>query len=57
MEGSDFVFNYVHLLYYKCHEINRNCGGSYMDSNDWIKNKKARKNPIKKKITNVFNTL
>ena len=28
MKGSDFVFNYVHLLYNKCHEINPNCGGS-----------------------------
>ena len=22
MKGSDFVFDYVHLLYYKCHKIN-----------------------------------
>ena len=27
MKGSEFVFDYVHLLYYKCHEINPNCGG------------------------------
>ena len=40
MKGSEFVFDYVHLLYYKCHEINLNCGGSYIDSPDWIKNKK-----------------
>ena len=24
------VFDYVHLLYYKCHKINLNCGGSYI---------------------------
>ena len=36
MEGSDFVFDYVHLLYYKCHKINPNRGGSYIDSSDWI---------------------
>ena len=40
MEGSQFVFDCVHLLLYKCHKINLNCGGSYIDSPDWIKNKK-----------------
>ena len=29
MRGSEFVFDYVHLLYYKYHKINPNCGGSY----------------------------
>ena len=57
MKGSDFLFDYVHLLYYKCHKINPNSGGSYIDSPDWIKSKKATINPINKKITNVFNTL
>ena len=55
MKGSEFVFDYVHLLYYKCHKINLNRGGSYIDSPDWRKN--ATINPIKKKITDVFNTL
>ena len=27
MKGTEFVFDYVQLLYYKCHEINLNCGG------------------------------
>ena len=27
MRGSEFVFDYVQLLYYKCHKINLNCGG------------------------------
>ena len=49
MKGSEFVFYYVHLLYYKCHKINPNHGGSYIDSLDWIKNKKATINPINKK--------
>ena len=48
MKGSEFVFHYVHLLYYECHKINLNCGGSYIDSPDWIKNKKATINPIYK---------
>ena len=24
MKGSQFVFDYIYLLYYKCHEINLN---------------------------------
>ena len=28
MIGSEFVFDYVHLMYYKCHKINPNCGGN-----------------------------
>ena len=43
MKGSQFVFYYVHLLYYKCHKINANHSGSYIDSPDWIK-KQKRKN-------------
>ena len=46
MKGSNFVFSYVQLLYYKCHKINLNCGGSYIDSPDRIKNKKGTINPI-----------
>ena len=38
----EFVFD-VQLLYYKCDKINRNHEGSYVDSPDWIKNKKATK--------------
>ena len=39
MKGSEFVFDCVHLLYYKCHKINLKRGGSYIDTPDWIKNK------------------
>ena len=49
MRGSEFVFDYVQLMFYKCHKINLNRGGSYIDSPDWIKNKKATINPINKK--------
>ena len=28
MIGSEFVLDYAHLLYYKCHKINLNNGGS-----------------------------
>ena len=32
MKSSEFVFDYVHLLYYKSHKINPSCGGSCLDS-------------------------
>ena len=57
MKGSEFVSHSFHLLYYKCHKINPNHGGLYVDSPDWIKDKKATINPINKKIANVLNTL
>ena len=57
MRGSDFIFDCTHLLYCKCHKINFKRGGSYIDSPDWIKSKKATTNPINKKIINAFNTL
>ena len=42
MKGSDFIFDCVHLLPYKFHEIHFKCGASYMNSSDWIKNKKKQ---------------
>ena len=35
----------VQLLCYKCHKVNFCCGGSFIDSPDWIKKKKATTNP------------
>ena len=54
MRGSDFIFDCVNLLYYKCHKINFKLGGSYIDSRDSIKNKEATINPINKKM--IFST-
>ena len=34
VRGKDFIFDCILLLYYKCHKINLNCGGSYIDSPD-----------------------
>ena len=52
MKGSEFVFDYVHLLYYKCHKLNPNRGGSYIDSPDWIRNKiSARLKSKRQRIT------
>ena len=44
MKGSleEFFFDCAHLLYYKCHKINPNRGGSYEDSSVWIKRKKQQ---------------
>ena len=41
-------------MYYKCHKINSNRGGSYIDSPDWIKSKQASINPITKKDKKCF---
>ena len=56
IKGSDFVFCYVYLLYCKCRKIKLNRGVSYIDSRDWIENKKATAatNPINKKDNKCF---
>ena len=32
-------------MYYRCHKVNFRRGGSYIDSPEWIKNKKVAINP------------
>ena len=54
MKGNKFAFDYFHLLFYKCYKINSNRFGSYTDSSDSIKNKKATINPINKKDNKCF---
>ena len=34
MRGSDFIFDWVQLIYCKCHKVNFRRGGSYIDSPD-----------------------
>ena len=41
MRGNDFIFDSVQLLYYRCHKKSFKRGGSFIDSPDWIKKKKA----------------
>ena len=41
MKQREFIFDSVDLLYYKFHKISLNRGGSYVDSPEWLKNKKA----------------
>ena len=39
MRLSDFIFDSVQLMHYKCHKVNFKRCGSYIDSPDWIKKK------------------
>ena len=58
MKGSDFIFDYVYLLYYICHKINIKRAGSYIDSPDSIKKEKEQQKILSiKKIINAINTL
>ena len=45
MKRIDFVLDNVDSLYYKLHNISLNRGGSYIDSPEWLQNKKATINP------------
>ena len=54
MRDSNFVLDYVQLWYYKCLKINIICGGWYIDSPNWMKNKKVTINRINKKDNNCF---
>ena len=45
MKGSDFEFDGVNLLYYDFNKTSLNRGGSYIDSPEWIKDKKSTINP------------
>ena len=45
MKGCEFISDYVHLPYHKCHKTNPNRGGLCKDSPD----KKTTINPINKK--------
>ena len=43
MEGNDFIFYSVDLLYYKLHKISLNHAGSYKDSLKLLKDKRGTK--------------
>ena len=45
MRGSEFIFDTVDALYYDLNKISLSRGGSYIDSPEWLKNKKATINP------------
>ena len=43
MKGSDFVLDWAHLFYYKYNKTSPSCGGPYIDSQEWMKIKKNKK--------------
>ena len=55
IKGSSFTFECVNLLEYHLHKIGLNRGSSYIESPDWIKNKRATINPKILKIITPFN--
>ena len=54
IKGGEFLFDYFQLLYHKCHKINPNHVGSYIDSPDLIINRKETINPVNKKDNKCF---
>ena len=47
MKRSKFIFDYIHLLYKKCHKINPNHDGSCIDSVDCIESSNRCNNLVK----------
>ena len=41
MKECDFIFDSVQLMYCKCHKVNFKLDGSYIDSPESMKKKKA----------------
>ena len=60
MKVSHFVFDYIHLLHFKCHKMNQNHVGSYrysyryIDSPVWKESKKSTINVINKGDNKCF---
>ena len=54
MKGSDFILDFLHLLYHKCHKMNFKRVWLYIDSPDWIKDKQTTINLINKKGNKCF---
>ena len=54
MEGSEFIFYFVQLMYYRWYKLNFRHGGSYTGSLDWIKKKQATINPKNKDDNKCF---
>ena len=56
MKGSKFLFDSVDVLCYNLNKISLNRGGSYIDSPEWLQNKKTTTNP-KIMMISAFNML
>ena len=55
MRGSSFTFDRIDLLEYHFHKISLNRGSSYIESPEWIKNKRVTINPKNTKNNKCFN--
>ena len=53
-KGSEFIFDSVDALYYDLNKIRLSRDGSYIDSPEWMKNKKAIINPQNEKDDECF---
>ena len=53
MKGSGIAFDYIDKLFFNYHKVILNRGGSYIDSPEWIKKKKATVN-LKIMMISVF---
>ena len=54
MKGNNFTFERIDLLEYHLHKISLNRGSSYINSPEWIKNKKVTINPQNTEDDNSF---
>ena len=54
MKGNSFTFERIDLLEYHLHKISLNRGSSYINSPEWIKNKKVTINPQNTEDNNCF---
>ena len=54
MKGSSYIFERVDLLEYNIHKISLNRGSSYIESPEWLKNKKVTINPKNTKDNKCF---
>ena len=45
MDGSDLFFDSADALYHNLNKISLSRAGSYIDSPEWLKNKKTTRNP------------
>ena len=54
IRGSNFIFDSVQTMYYKCHKVNFRRVGSYIDSGNWIKKQNAKTNSKNKDVFNMW---
>ena len=54
MKGSSFTFEHIDFLEYHLHKIRLNRGSSYIESSEWIQNKRVTINPKNTKDNSCF---